>query len=235
MADACVLVVEDDPALRRSLSATLKAAGYRAQETEGVAAARRLNAHLRPDLILLDLGLPDGEGLDFIRELRGSGLTPIVVLSARDGEAMKVAALDSGADDYLTKPFGVDELLARMRAALRHGVQAKGVAPIVCTGQLVIDMGARMVWRAGVEIELSPKEFELLAKLAMSVGGIVRHGELLKEVWGSASADIQYLRVYVSQLRAKLEDDPSQPVYLVSDPGVGYRLNQLNPAASNGS
>src|SRR5262245_18925179 len=224
MAEASILIVEDDPALRRSLAATLKTAGYRPVEAGGVAEAERMRAHLKPDLILLDLGLPDGEGLDFIANVRAHALTPIVVLSARDSEAMKVAALDRGADDYVTKPFGVDEVLARLRAAARHGVQAAGASPIVRTGALTIDLAARVVRKGGVEIDLSPKEFELLAALAKRLGAVVRHGDLLKAVWGSERADIQYLRVYVGQLRAKLEDSHALPRYLVSDPGVGYRL-----------
>ena len=224
MAEASILIVEDDPALRRSLAATLKTAGYRPVEAGGVAEAERMRAHLKPDLILLDLGLPDGEGLDFIASVRAEALTPIVVLSARDSEAMKVAALDRGADDYVTKPFGVDEVLARLRAAARHGVQAAGAPPVVRTGALAIDLGARVVRKGCVEVDLSPKEFELLAVLARRLGAVVRHGDLLKAVWGSERADIQYLRVYIGQLRAKLEDSPALPRYLVSDPGVGYRL-----------
>src|SRR5262245_15077002 len=145
MAEVSLLIVEDDPSLRRSLAATLKAAGYKPIETGSVAEAQRMRTHLKPDLILLDLGLPDGEGLDFITSVRAEALTPIVVLSARDAEAMKVEALDRGADDYVTKPFGVDEVLARLRAAARHAVQAAGSPPIVRTGALEIDLGARLV------------------------------------------------------------------------------------------
>jgi two-component system KDP operon response regulator KdpE len=222
--EARILVVEDDPSLRRSLAATLKAAGYRAVEAGGVAEAQRARAHHKPDLILLDLGLPDGDGVDFVAVLRRDALTPVVVLSARGAEAMKVKALDAGADDYVTKPFGVDELLARIRAALRHGVQAKGSAPLVRTGALEIDLAARIVRRNGAEVELSPKEFAILAVFAERLGKVVRHADLLKAVWGSERVEIQYLRVYVGQLRVKLESDPSRPEYLLSDPGVGYRL-----------
>jgi two-component system KDP operon response regulator KdpE len=224
MTEAVILIVEDDPSLRRSLAATLKTAGYRPLEAGGVAEAKRMRAHHKPDLILLDLGLPDGEGLDFITGVRAEALTPIVVLSARDAEAVKVAALDRGADDYVTKPFGVDEVLARLRAAARHGVQASGSPPVVRSGALAIDLGARVVRKHGAEIDLSPKEFELLAALAARLGAVVRHKELLKAVWGSERADIQYLRVYVAQLRAKVEDDARRPAYVISDPGVGYRL-----------
>jgi two-component system KDP operon response regulator KdpE len=203
---------------------TLKAAGYLAVGVGTLADARRMRAHYKPQAILLDLGLPDGDGLDFIGAVRADDLTPIVVLTARDAEALKVRALDAGADDYVTKPFGLEELLARLRAALRHAVQAAGSAPVVRTGPLEIDLAARVVRRDGREVELSPKEFEIVGLLASRLGKVVRHQELLKGVWGSERADIQYLRVYIGQLRAKLEGDPSRPVLIVSDPGVGYRL-----------
>lgn len=220
--EATILVVEDDASLRRSLEMTLKAAGYVAVGVGTFSEARRMRAHYKPQAILLDLGLPDGDGLEFISTVRADALTPIVVLTARDAEALKVRALDIGADDYVTKPFGLEELLARLRAALRHAVQAAGSAPVVHTGPLEIDLAARVVRRDGREIELSPKEFELLALLASRLGNVVRHQELLKAVWGSERADIQYLRVYVGQLRAKL--GLVETPLLVSDPGVGYRL-----------
>lgn len=222
--EATILVVEDDASLRRSLEVTLKAAGYVVVGVGTLADARRMRAHYRPQAILLDLGLPDGDGLDLIYAVRADDLTPIVVLTARDAEPLKVCALDAGADDYVTKPFGLDELLARLRAALRHAVQAAGSAPLVRTGPLEIDLGARVVRRDGIEIELSPKEFEILAVLTSRLGKVVRHQELLKAAWGSERSDIQYLRVYVSQLRAKLENDPQRPALIVSDHGVGYRL-----------
>jgi two-component system KDP operon response regulator KdpE len=222
--ETTILVVEDDASLRRSLEMTLKAAGYAVVGVGALSEARRMRAHHKPHAILLDLGLPDGDGLDFIGAVRAEDLTPIVVLTARDAEALKVRALDSGADDYVTKPFGLEELLARLRAALRHAVQSAGSAPVVRTGALEIDLGARVVRREGREIELSPKEFEILALLASRLGKVVRHQDVLKAVWGSERADIQYLRVYVGQLRSKLEDNPSLPTLLVSDPGVGYRL-----------
>lgn len=228
-AEIVVLVVEDDLALQRSLLVTLKAAGYAALGAASLAEARRARAHHRPTIVLLDLGLPDGDGLDFISDIRRDSLTPIVVLTARDAETLKVRALDAGADDYVTKPFGLDELLARLRAALRHAVQAGGSAPLVRTGGLEIDLSARVVRRAGRDIDLSPKEFEILALLATQLGKVVRHGDLLKAVWGSERADIQYLRVYIAQLRSKLEAETSRPVYLLSDPGVGYRLMAIEP------
>lgn len=223
-AETCVLVVEDDHSLRRSLTTTLKAAGYRAVEASGVAEATRAMAHHRPAAILLDLGLPDGDGMELIAAVRRKGLTPIVVISARDAEAMIVAALDAGADDYVTKPFGVDELFARLRSALRHAVQAAGAEPVVTTGELKIDLAARVVRLRGAEVELTPKEYDILAVLAAQVGKVVRHGAILKAVWGSERADVQYLRVYIGQLRAKLESKPSDPKYIISEPAVGYRL-----------
>lgn len=226
---AIILVVEDDPSLRTALVATLKAAGLRPVPAVDAAEADRWFRHYRPDVILLDLGLPDGDGLDIIAGVRAAGTTPIVVLSARDAEAVKVEALDRGADDYVTKPFGVDELLARIRAALRHAVQARGSAPIIRTGDLEIDFGLRTVRRAGEAVKLSPKEYDLLTELALNLGRPTPHAALLKAVWGSEAADIQYLRVYVGQLRRKLEADPETPALLLSEGGVGYRLAAVTP------
>jgi two-component system KDP operon response regulator KdpE len=218
-APATILVVEDDAALRSALVATLKAAGHRAVPARDAAEGRRWVAHYNPDLILLDLGLPDQDGLEVIRHVRSRGTTPILVLSARDQEAMKVAALDLGADDYVVKPFGLEELMARIRAALRHGVQAQGSAPVVQAGDLVVDMGLRRVLKGGVPVELSPKEYDLLSALALHIGRLVAHRDLLAAVWGSERTDIQYLRIYIGHLRAKLGADLIQ-----SDLGIGYRL-----------
>ena len=226
-AGATILVIEDDPSLRRSLMATLRAAKYHPVEAQTAAEGLRWVAHYKPDLILLDLGLPDGDGLDLISKLRPVNTVPILVLSARDAEQTKVTALDLGADDYVTKPFGLEELLARIRAALRHGVQVKGAEPVVRTGRLEIDLGARVLRRDGAEIDLSPKEYELLALLALNLGKVTLRDHLLEQVWGSKKADVQYLRVYIGQLRAKLEEDASAPRYILSDPGVGYRLAQI--------
>lgn len=221
---ATVLLVEDDPGLRTALTATLKAAGFRPVPAENAAEGRRWFAHYAPDLVLLDLGLPDGDGLELIEAFRAKGATPIVVLSARDTEAMKVKALDLGADDYVSKPFGVDELLARLRAALRHGVQVRGSAPVVRTGDLEIDMGLRTVRKGGTALKLSPKEYDLACELALNLGRPVAHADLLRAVWGSEQADIQYLRVYIGQLRQKLEGpEPATPL-VISEPGIGYRL-----------
>jgi two-component system KDP operon response regulator KdpE len=224
---ATVLVVEDDPSLRTALVTTLKAAGLRPVPARDATEGKRWFAHYAPDVVLLDLGLPDEDGLKVIEAVRAKGATPIVVLSARNAEAVKVAALDRGADDYVTKPFGVDELLARIRAALRHGVQARGSQPVVRTSDLEIDMGLRRVTKAGEVIRLSPKEYDLLVELALQLGRPVAHGDLLRAVWGSEAADIQYLRVYVGQLRQKLERDPAAPTLLISEPAIGYRLAQL--------
>ncbi len=221
---ATILVVEDDAGLRRTLAATLKAAGHKVVEAASGAEGLRWQAHHAPDLVLLDLGLPDRDGMDLITGIRARAATPIIVLTARDSEPAKVQALDLGADDYVTKPFSVPELLARIRAALRHGVQARGSLPVVTSGPLRIDLGARRVLRDGEIVRLSPKEYDLLAELAVRQGAPVRHGELLQAVWGSERADLHYLRVYIGQLRVKLEADPATPVLILAEPGVGYRL-----------
>lgn len=216
---ATLLLVEDDPALRAALAATLEVAGHHTVTAGTAAEGLRWFAHYRPDIVLLDLGLPDRDGLSVIRDIRARGLTPIVVLSARDAEAMKVEALDLGADDYIQKPFGVDELLARVRAGLRHGVQARGSAPVIHSGDLTVDMARRLVTRGGEPVPLSPKEYDLLCELALNRGTVTSHGALLRAVWGSERADIQYLRVYIGQLRQKLGAE-----HLKVTPGVGYSL-----------
>lgn len=216
---ATILVVEDDPGLGAALAATLKAAGYRPVRARTAAEGLRWFSHYAPDLVLLDLGLPDRDGLTVIQEIRRRSTTPIVVLSARDAETVKVQALDLGADDYVQKPFGVDELLARLRAGLRHGVQTRGSAPVIDAGDLRIDMEHRLVTKGGDAVKLSPKEYALLYELALNVGRPVAHGDLLRAVWRNERADIQYLRVYVGQLRQKLGADVVRAV-----PGVGYVL-----------
>ncbi|MGZ6039763.1 MAG: response regulator transcription factor [Phenylobacterium sp.] len=231
---ATVLVVEDDASLNAALMATLKAAGFRPVSARTAAEGMRWFAHYGPDLVLLDLGLPDRDGLTVIADIRArkqqeGGQTPIVVLSVRDTEAMKVEALDLGADDYVQKPFGVEELLARLRAGLRHAVQARGSAPVVRTGDVEIDFGRRAVRKDGQVLKLSPKEYDLLAELAVNLGRTVTHKDLLRAVWGDERADIQYLRVYVGQLRHKLGAFAGAPL-LISEPGVGYRLAETEPA-----
>lgn len=222
---ATVLVVDDEVAIRRFLRVSLESQGYACVEAptgaEGLWAVR----HHRPDLVLLDLGLPDRDGLALIPEIRALSDAPILVLTVRDDEGGKVAALDAGADDYVTKPFGVPELLARMRAALRHRVQAQGGRARVDAGPLAIDLVYRRVTREGAEVRLSPKEWAILERLATHAGKVVTHAHVLRHVWGRAGeAEQQALRVHVRQLRRKLEPDPDRPRFLVTEPGVGYRL-----------
>lgn len=216
---ATVLVVEDDASLGLALSSTLKAAGYRPVLARTAAEGLRWFAHYSPDIVLLDLGLPDRDGLSVIRDIRARAATPIVVLSARSAEAVKVEALDLGADDYVSKPFGVEELLARLRAGLRHAIQARGSAPRVTAGDVEIDLGLRRVAKAGKPVKLSPKEYDLLVELALNIDRPTPHKDLLRAVWGDERADIQYLRVYMGQLRHRLG-----PELILSEPGVGYRL-----------
>ena len=220
-----ILVVEDDRPLRTTLAATLRAEGHVAIEAGSVAEARRQCSEAKPDLIVLDLGLPDADGMVLLRELRAAGdLRPVLVLTARGDEAAKVAALDAGADDYVTKPFGVPELLARVRSALRHGVQVKGAPPIIKSGDVEIDLVHRSVRKAGQDVKMPRREFDLLAALALQQGRPVPHETLLDEVWGSADTDIRNLRVFIGQVREKIETDPSHPTLLLSEPGFGYRL-----------
>jgi two-component system KDP operon response regulator KdpE len=220
-----VLIVDDERAIRRFLRSTLEAQGYAAVEAATGAEGLRAVRHHRPDLILLDLGLPDRDGLALVPELRALTDAPLLVLTVRDAEASKVEALDAGADDYVTKPFGAPELLARMRAALRHRVQAQGGRPRVEAGPLAIDLVYRRVTRDGAELRLAPKEWAILEQLAIHAGKVVTHGQLLRKVWGrETETEQQYLRVYVRQLRQKVEPDPNRPSVLVTEPGVGYRL-----------
>lgn len=224
-----VLVVDDEPPIRRLLRTTLTAAGYRVAEAETASAGLRSLAVEKPDLVILDLGLPDHSGIELIAEIRKASQVPIVVLSARHDERAKVAALDLGADDYVAKPFGMAELMARLRAALRHAFQAQGELPVFASGDLAVDLVRRHVTRAGHEIKLSPKEFDLLRHLVMHAGKVLTHRQLLREVWGPAQADeVQYLRVFIRGLRQKLEPDPTRPTHILTELGVGYRL-QLPP------
>ena len=221
-----VLVIEDEPQMRRFLKASLESHDYGLVEAgsarEGLAQATGRN----PDVILLDLGLPDLDGNELTRRLREWARTPIIVISARGREQDKIAALDAGADDYLTKPFGVGELLARLRVALRHTVAPDGGGePVLAIGDLTVDLASRLVFRKGAEVHLTPIEYKLLATLARHAGKVVTHRQLLKEAWGpNAVEQTHYVRVYMTQLRHKLEDDPSRPRYLLTESGVGYRL-----------
>jgi two-component system, OmpR family, KDP operon response regulator KdpE len=229
MAEPCplVLVIEDERQMCRFLHAALEPSGYRVIDVptarEGLAQAAGRN----PDLILLDLGLPDTDGLDVTKQIREWSQVPIIVLSARGREEDKVAALDAGADDYVTKPFAVGELLARMRVALRHATHAAGDAsePVFDVGELRVDRARRQVFLAGTEVHLTPTEYRLLACLTTHAGRVLTHRQLLKEVWGVNSGErTHYLRVYMTQLRHKLEREPARPRYLLTELGVGYRL-----------
>jgi two-component system KDP operon response regulator KdpE len=223
---ARILVVDDEPAIRRAVSTNLARHGYQVDGTDsGQEAIRRCETR-PPDLILLDLGLPDLDGLEVIRQVRARSNTPIVVLSVRGAERDKVAALDLGADDYLTKPFGVDELLARIRVALRHVAgPPRGAEAVFRTGGLEVDVERRVVRVDGNEVHLSPTEYGLLKVLITHPNKVLTDGMLLQQVWGPAyGSEAHYLHVYVARLRKKLEPDPQKPRYLVTEPGVGYRL-----------
>ena len=220
-----VLVVEDEPQIVRFLRATLPPHGYRVLDVACAADGLREAASRAPDIVLLDLGLPDLDGVEVVRRLREWSQVPIVVVSARGQESDKVEALDAGADDYLTKPFGTDELLARMRVALRRSARSEDQKPVVEAGRLRIDLAARVVHRGGEEVRLTRTEYRLVAALAQHPGKVLTHRQLLREVWGpNAELDTPYLRVYMAQLRHKLEDDPARPRHLLTETGVGYRL-----------
>jgi two-component system KDP operon response regulator KdpE len=218
-----VLVVDDEPPIRKLLRMGLSAHGYQVTEaTNGKNALELLGKS--PDIIILDLGLPDIQGHDLLRMIRGRNeAVPVIVLSSRGDEAGKVQALDLGADDYVTKPFGMDELLARMRAALRHQLQTHGERPVFRVGDLSVDLVRRIVKVGDKVVKLSPKEYDLLRVLVQHAGKVLTHKFLLSELWGDLS-DAQYLRVYVRQLRQKLEDNPEKPKYIHTETGIGYRL-----------
>ncbi len=225
--EVTVLIIEDEPEILRFLRTTLPRYGYRLHEActgqEGLTQAIARN----PDLILLDLGLPDMDGLEVIRRLRKQAAIPIIILSARDQEQVKVEALDLGADDYVTKPFGINELLARMRVVLRHASRVSGTAveAVFTSGSLQIDFERRQVLKAGKEIHLTPIEYKLLTVLVRYAGKVLTHRQLLKEVWGPLHVDeAHYVRVYMQHLRNKLEANPAHPHYLLTELGVGYRF-----------
>ena len=220
-----VLVVEDEPVIRRFVRAALEEDGCRVVEaalaTQGLAQA----ASLKPALILLDLGLPDRDGVDFIGDLRTWSAVPVVVLSARSAEAEKIAALDAGADDYVTKPFGVGELLARVRAALRRRPRAEDENAVFEFGDVRVDHVQRLVERAHEPVHLTPIEYRLLSLMLINAGRVMTHRQLLKEIWGPSHVESShYLRIYVSNLRQKLEADPAQPRHILTETGVGYRF-----------
>ena len=222
-----VLVVDDESPIRKLLRMGLGTQGYQTIDAANATAALDLLAE-KPDLVILDLGLPDMQGLELLRRIRAQrDDLPIVVLSSRGDEVTKVEALDLGADDYVTKPFGMDELLARMRAALRHQLQAQGERPIFKLGDLSVDLVRRIVKIRDEAVKLSPKEYELLRTLVQHAGKVLTHRFLLNELWATP-IDAQYLRVYVRQLRHKIEPDPARPQYILTETGVGYRLRALD-------
>jgi two-component system KDP operon response regulator KdpE len=219
-----VLIVDDEPPIRRFLRTSLSSQGYQVIEAEDGPCARTILRHNMADVLVLDLGLPGLDGFEIIKQLRDSGSAlPIIVLSSRTDEAGKVRALDLGADDYVTKPFGMDELLARLRAALRHRLQQQGERPIFRVDQLAVDLVRRVVTVQEHEVKLTPREYDLLRTLVAHAGKVLTHRFLLREVWGSET-DVAYLRIYVRTLRQKLEADPDRPQLITTEQGVGYRL-----------
>jgi len=219
-----LLVVDDEPAIRKLLNAGLSTQGYDVTAAATAAEAIARVAEARPDLVILDLGLPDMPGRDLLARWRAEGLdVPVVILSSRTDEAGIVEALEGGADDYVTKPFGMNELIARLRVALRHRLQQQGEKPLFKVGDLSVDLVRRIVRLKEKEVKLSPKEYDILRLMVQHAGRVLTHAFILQKVWGSAY-DVQYLRVYVRQLRQKLEDNPEQPRYIRTETGVGYRL-----------
>jgi len=220
-----VLVVDDEKSIRRFLSTGLAAEGYEVSLAESGAEAVEKAAQDKPDLVILDLGLPDMDGQDVIQRIRRLSAVPIIILSVRADESGKVRSLDLGADDYVTKPFGMEELNARIRTALRRRFQEQGTPPVYRSGELAVDLVRRHVTLGDRDVKLSAKEFDLLRLLVSQAGRVLTHEFILREVWGPANAEnVQYLRVYVRSLRQKLEADPTQPHYLLTETGVGYRL-----------
>jgi two-component system, OmpR family, KDP operon response regulator KdpE len=221
-----ILVVDDEPAILRFLQASLESQGYIvATAANARTALDRVKRHTA-DLVVLDLGLPDVDGLDVIRQIRDGGDTlPIIILSSRENENAKVRALDLGADDYVTKPFGIDELLARIRTAQRHRLQQEGEKPLFHAGDLCVDLVRRVVTVHKEEVKLSPREYEVLRLLVAHAGKVLTHDFILREIWGS-NADVQYLRIYIRALRQKIEADPARPSHILTVTGVGYRLRE---------
>jgi two-component system KDP operon response regulator KdpE len=221
-----ILVIDDEPQILRAVRTILVEKGYRITTARTGEEGLALAAATLPDVVILDLGLPDMDGLEVCSRLRAWTQIPIIVLSVRDTERDKTTVLDRGADDYLTKPFGIEELLARIRVALRHLSQSKGaIDPVITAGEVIIDLARHIVTRAGAEVKLTATEFSLLAYLAANAGRVLTHRSILEHVWGWAEGDnVEYLRVYMMQLRKKLEDDPRHPRFLMTEPGVGYRF-----------
>lgn len=221
-----VLIVDDEPAIVRFLSASLESQGYIVSTAADARTALDVVRKGAADLIVLDLGLPDMDGLDVVKRIRESGAAlPIIILSSREKESAKVEALDRGADDYVTKPFGVDELLARIRAAQRHRLQQEGEKPLFHAGDLSVDLVRRIVTVRGSEVKLSPREYEVLRLMVTHAGKVLTHRFMLREIWGNNS-DVQYLRIYVRSLRQKIEADAERPSHILTETGVGYRLRE---------
>ena len=219
-----ILIVDDEPPIRRFLRTALAAQGYRIEEAGSGEEALDFLQRNPLDLIVLDLGLPGMDGLEVVRRVRAGGAaTPIIILSSRDDEAGKVAALDLGADDYVSKPFGMEELSARIRAALRHRLQQEGERPVFRSGDLSVDLVRRIVSAQGQDVKLTPREYDLLRLLVTHAGKVLTHKHILREVWGGET-DVQYLRIYIRTLRQKLEADPEKPALILTEQGVGYRL-----------
>jgi two-component system KDP operon response regulator KdpE len=220
-----ILVIDDEPQIHRFLGPALDAAGYEPIRADTAAEGLKAIAHRPPDAVVLDLGLPDMDGKDALVKARAFYDGPILVLSARDRELEKIEALDRGADDYMEKPFGVGELLARLRVAMRHRLDRLGAPALIRAGEVEIDLVKRLVTKGGAAVRLSPREYDLLAALAEGAGKVVTQAQLLTAVWGPANAeDVQYLRVFIGHLRQKLEADPASPRMIVTEPGVGYRF-----------
>jgi two-component system KDP operon response regulator KdpE len=220
-----VLVVDDELQIRRALTTNLRARGFDVDEAVSGEEALQVAARVRPDLVVLDLGLPGIDGIEVVHGLRGWTAVPILVLSAREDEAAKVAALDAGADDYVTKPFGMDELLARVRAALRRATPADE-EPMVSTHDFVVDLAAKQVTKGGAAVHLTPTEWQVVEVLVRNPGKLVSQRQLLQEVWGPQyGSETNYLRLYLAQIRRKLEPEPSRPRYFLTEPGMGYRFN----------
>jgi two-component system KDP operon response regulator KdpE len=220
-----LLLVEDDAAIRRFVRMALEAEGHQVFETETLRRGLIEAGTRKPDLVILDLGLPDGDGIDLVQDVRHWSMLPIIVLSARIDEQDKIEALDAGADDYLVKPFGVDELLARVRAALRRGSVGSNVSPTVAFGECEVDLARRLVRRGGKHVHLTPVEYKLAATLLGHEGQVMTHRQLLREVWGrGAEENSHYLRIYMGHLRQKLETDPARPSHFLTETGIGYRF-----------
>lgn len=218
------LIVDDEAAIRRFLRSALVAEGFEVAEAESIASARNASVDATFDLAVLDLGLPDGNGVDLIDTLKTAGAPAIIVLSALDDEPRKVAALDAGADDFVSKPFGVAEFMARVRTALRHRVQVQGGSPVYDNGRLHVDIARRIVKIDGNDPKLTPREYALLHELVLHAGKVLTHRHLLTKVWQTSEGDVQALRVHIRHLRQKIEINPDQPSLILTEPGVGYRL-----------